>query len=66
MLRGQSSRKNLVIEFPVWQRTDRSQTAECELRPNIPWAIINPDKFSLLPARDTSRADLESQSQTHP
>lgn len=66
MLRGQSSHKNFVIEFPIWQRADQPQTAECELRPNAPWAIINPDNFSLLLARDNKKADLMSQSQTHP
>lgn len=66
MLGGQSSHKKLLIEFPVWRRAERPQTAESELRPNTPWAIINPDEFSLPPARDTNRADLASQSQTHP
>lgn len=66
MLRGQSSHKNLVIEFSVWPRswpaTDSRMWTEAK---HSPWAIISPDKFSLLLARDTNRADLASQSQTH-
>lgn len=67
MLRDQSSHKNLWwLSLLSGKEPIDQRHAECELRPNTPWAIINPDKFSFLSAKDTNRADLTSQSQTHP
>lgn len=42
---------NLWAGVGVWETAKRPQTAQSEARPNTPWAIINPDRFSLLTAR---------------